>query len=90
MTYIYTGDDHILTAEKAFVCLTLFDIIKLPLSMLPLTIAQMTQARVSINRINEFLNREELDPSNVTHDSAERKLERMNAKLTFSLSISFP
>lgn len=43
VTYIYTGDDHILTAEKAFVCLTLFDIIKLPLSMLPLTIAQMTQ-----------------------------------------------
>ncbi|KAJ6634924.1 Multidrug resistance-associated protein 1, partial [Pseudolycoriella hygida] len=72
VTYIYTGDDHILTAEKAFVCLTLFDIIKLPLSMLPLTIAQITQARVSINRINEFLNREELDPSSVTHNNNEK------------------
>lgn len=43
VTYIYTGDDHVLTAEKAFVCLTLFDIIKLPLGMLPLVVAQMIQ-----------------------------------------------
>ncbi|KAG4066137.1 hypothetical protein HA402_010339 [Bradysia odoriphaga] len=71
VTYIYTGDDHVLTAEKAFVCLTLFNIIKLPLSMLPLTIAQITQARVSIRRIDEFLNRDELDPSNVSHDPSE-------------------
>lgn len=49
VTYIYTGDDHILTAEKAFVCLTLFDIIKIPLSMLPLTIAQITQVTFDIN-----------------------------------------
>lgn len=37
-TYIYTGDDHVLTAERAFVCLTLFDIIRMPLAMLPLLI----------------------------------------------------
>lgn len=43
MTYVYTGEDHNLTAEKAFVCLTLFDIIKIPLGMLPLTVAQVTQ-----------------------------------------------
>lgn len=43
VTYLYTGDDHILTAEKAFVCLTLFDIIKLPLAMLPLLIVYMLE-----------------------------------------------
>lgn len=32
------------------------------------------QARVSIRRIDEFLNRDELDPSNVTHDPSEGEL----------------
>lgn len=42
-TYVYTGDDHILTAERAFVCLTLFDIIRMPLAMLPLLIVYMVE-----------------------------------------------
>lgn len=44
-TYVYTGDDHILTAEKAFVCLTLFDIIRMPLAMLPLLIVYMIEVK---------------------------------------------
>lgn len=43
ITYVYSGDDHVLTAEKAFVCLTLFDIIKMPLAMLPLLIVYMLE-----------------------------------------------
>lgn len=43
VTYVYSGDDHYLTAEKAFVCITLFDIIKMPLAMLPLLIVYMLE-----------------------------------------------
>lgn len=44
-TYVYTGDDHVLTAEKAFVALTLFDIIRMPLAMLPLLIVYMVEVK---------------------------------------------
>lgn len=37
------SEDHVLTAEKAFVCLTLFDIIRMPLAMLPLLIVYMIE-----------------------------------------------
>lgn len=49
MTYVYTGEDHVLTAEKAFVCLTLFDIIRMPLAMLPLLIVYMVEVKFVYN-----------------------------------------
>ncbi|CAD7079877.1 unnamed protein product [Hermetia illucens] len=42
-TYIYTGDDHYLTPEKAFVSLALFDIMKYPLAVLPLLIVYIVE-----------------------------------------------
>ncbi|XP_055295954.1 multidrug resistance-associated protein 1 isoform X1 [Sitodiplosis mosellana] len=71
IAYVYSGDDHILTAERAFVCLTLFDIIRMPLAMLPLLIVYMIETSVSVNRINKFMNSEELDPQNVSHDPSD-------------------
>lgn len=44
--YVYSGDDHILSAEKAFVCLALFDIIRLPLALLPLLIVYMVEVQL--------------------------------------------
>lgn len=35
-TYVMSDPANILTVEKAFVCLTLFDIIRMPLVMFPL------------------------------------------------------
>lgn len=46
-TYIYTGDDHVLTAERAFVSLSLFSIIQMPLAMLPILIVYMTEVNSS-------------------------------------------
>lgn len=43
ITYVYSGDDHVLTPQKAFVALTLFDIIRMPLAMLPLLIVYMVE-----------------------------------------------
>jgi hypothetical protein len=52
-----------LTADKAFVALSLFNILRFPLSMLPMLISSMVQASVSVKRLRNFLKNEELDPS---------------------------
>ena len=40
LTYLNTGTDHILTAEKAFVSLTVFSMIRAPLVILPTIITK--------------------------------------------------
>ncbi|XP_049277102.1 multidrug resistance-associated protein 1 isoform X2 [Anopheles funestus] len=70
-TYVLSDDSHVLTPVKAFVCLTLFDILRMPLVLLPVLIVYVIQTSVSVKRINTFLNQEELDPDNVQHDEKE-------------------
>ncbi|XP_037043484.1 multidrug resistance-associated protein 1-like [Bradysia coprophila] len=65
--FVLIDENNILTPEIAFVSLNLFNIIRLPLVSLADLLPKLTQTRVSITRINKFLNREELDPSNVDH-----------------------
>jgi ATP-binding cassette, subfamily C (CFTR/MRP), member 1 len=38
-----TDDNNVLTPEVAFVCLTLFDIIRMPLALLPMVIVYMVE-----------------------------------------------
>lgn len=41
--YVLSSPDNILDSEKAFVALSLFNILRFPLSMLPMIIANMVQ-----------------------------------------------
>jgi len=61
--YCLTGNE--LTASKAFVALTLFNVMRTPLLAFPDTIVGCARAGVSIKRIQKFLDLEELDPDNV-------------------------
>uniref|UniRef100_A0A1Q3FWR2 ABC-type glutathione-S-conjugate transporter n=2 Tax=Culex tarsalis TaxID=7177 RepID=A0A1Q3FWR2_CULTA len=70
-TYVMVDENNVLDATTAFVSLALFNILRFPLSMLPMLISNMVQTSVSVNRINRFLNQEELDPDNVQHDEKE-------------------
>jgi len=54
-----------LTAEKAFVALSLFNILQFPIVMLPNLISGIVQASVSLKRLTTFLLNDELDPDNV-------------------------
>ncbi|XP_035389254.1 canalicular multispecific organic anion transporter 2 isoform X3 [Electrophorus electricus] len=56
--YVSVDENNVLDAEKAFVSLSLFNILRFPLNMLP-------QANVSLKRIQTFLTHDELDPGNV-------------------------
>ncbi|CAH1794809.1 unnamed protein product, partial [Owenia fusiformis] len=66
--YVLSSPENVLDAEKAFVSLSLFNILRFPLSMLPMLISNIVQASVSVKRLTNFLKNEELDPDNVQHD----------------------
>lgn len=70
-TFVLIDENHVLDSRTAFVSLTLFNILRFPLSMLPMMISNVVQASVSVKRINKFMNSEELDPDNVQHDPNE-------------------
>ncbi|XP_040570074.1 multidrug resistance-associated protein 1 [Lepeophtheirus salmonis] len=69
-TFILSSPENVLDSEKAFVCLTLFNILRFPLSMLPMIIGSMVLAGVSIKRINKFMNSEEIDEEAVEKKTA--------------------
>ncbi|XP_074870252.1 ATP-binding cassette sub-family C member 3 isoform X2 [Carettochelys insculpta] len=61
--YVHVDEHNILDAEKAFVSLTLFNILRFPLNMLPQVISNLAQTSVSLKRIQQFLSHDELDPN---------------------------
>ncbi|KAK8776949.1 hypothetical protein V5799_029711 [Amblyomma americanum] len=67
MTYVLISDQNVLDPQRAFVSLTLFHILRFPLSMLPMLISMLVQASVSVKRMNKYLGHEELDEY-VTHE----------------------
>lgn len=40
-----SSEEHVLTPTRAFVCLTLFDMIRMPLALLPLLIVYMIEVK---------------------------------------------
>ncbi|XP_030818044.1 canalicular multispecific organic anion transporter 2 [Camarhynchus parvulus] len=61
--YVSVDEKNILDAEKAFVSLSLFNILKFPLNMLPQVISNIAQTSVSLKRIQHFLSHDELNPN---------------------------
>uniref|UniRef100_A0A8C2YHW1 ATP binding cassette subfamily C member 3 n=1 Tax=Coturnix japonica TaxID=93934 RepID=A0A8C2YHW1_COTJA len=61
--YVLVDERNTLDAEKAFVSLSLFNILKFPLAMLPQLISNIAQTSVSLKRIQQFLSHDELDPN---------------------------
>ncbi|XP_071454824.1 multidrug resistance-associated protein 1 isoform X2 [Hetaerina americana] len=70
-TYVLVSEENVLDSQTAFVSLSLFNILRFPLSMLPMMISNMVQASVSVKRMNKFMNSEELDLTSVSHDNSE-------------------
>lgn len=70
-TFIFIDDKNILDSNKAFVSLTLFNILKAPLTILPSTISNIIQAYVSLNRIQNFLLLDEINRNDVSHEDIE-------------------
>ena len=54
--YVLSSEDNILDAQKAFVSLSLFNILKFPLSMLPQLIASLVQVSLTGSLLVLWLN----------------------------------
>ncbi|XP_053193733.1 multidrug resistance-associated protein 1 [Scomber japonicus] len=67
--YVLSDEENVLDAEKAFVSLALFNILRFPLNMLPMVISSMVQASVSLKRLRVFLSHEELQEDSVEHNT---------------------
>ncbi|XP_017479612.1 PREDICTED: multidrug resistance-associated protein 1-like [Rhagoletis zephyria] len=58
---LYVLSGNVLDPNKAFVSLSLFNIIRVPMGMLPMLLSMGAMCLVSIRRLNNYLNSEELD-----------------------------
>lgn len=63
--YVTVDENNILDAQKAFVSLALFNILRFPLNILPMVISSIVQASVSLKRLRVFLSHEDLDPDSI-------------------------
>ncbi|ESO91182.1 hypothetical protein LOTGIDRAFT_153611 [Lottia gigantea] len=74
--YVLTSSTGHLDAQKAFVTLSLFNILQFPINFIPETISYLSQAAASVQRIEIFLREEELSRSNVDkNDFMERAIK---------------
>ena len=64
-TYVFSDSRNILNAETTFVSLAYFNILRFPMTILPMIISTTVTAHVSLKRINNFLRSEEIDATNV-------------------------
>ena len=83
MVYVY-GLGKPLTSSKAFVTLALFNILRAPLNMLPMLIAFLVQASVSLDRISKFLDNSEIDTTAIEQNpDDEYPLKMTNCDMTW-------
>ena len=77
--------NNILTPEKVFVCISIFNLLRMPLTMLPYTIKQFIILLVSFGRITNFLNADELDSQKSLHDlnDSDVAMEMSNVTCTW-------
>ncbi|XP_072337955.1 multidrug resistance-associated protein 1 isoform X3 [Scyliorhinus torazame] len=85
--YVLVDEKNVLDAQKAFVSLALFNILRFPLNMLPMVISSLVQAGVSLKRLGTFLSHEELDLDTVDRHLVHSSLNSIIVKNgTFSWS----
>lgn len=65
-TYVLLGG--VLDSEKAFTSLSLFNILRFPITLLPMVISYVIAASVSVKRIGKYLQTADIDAENVSHD----------------------
>ncbi|XP_076451201.1 multidrug resistance-associated protein 1-like [Babylonia areolata] len=85
-TYVLKDDDARLDANKAFVTLSLFNILQFPIAFIPEMISFTAKAAVSIRRIEKFLKEGEQDPDTVLRtDNADSAVRIERGLFTWNL-----
>ncbi|XP_072281284.1 ATP-binding cassette sub-family C member 2 [Pyxicephalus adspersus] len=66
--FVVTDPKNVLNAERAFTSISLFNILRFPLAMLPMLISSMVQTNVSCARLEKYLGGDDLDNSAIHND----------------------
>uniref|UniRef100_A0A8B9BKX5 ATP binding cassette subfamily C member 2 n=1 Tax=Anser brachyrhynchus TaxID=132585 RepID=A0A8B9BKX5_9AVES len=66
--YVLVDENNVLDAQKAFTAISLFNVLRFPMAMLPLVLSSLVQTNVSTERLERYLGGEELDTSAIRHD----------------------
>uniref|UniRef100_A0A8C6AL61 Multidrug resistance-associated protein 1-like n=1 Tax=Monodon monoceros TaxID=40151 RepID=A0A8C6AL61_MONMO len=90
--YFLLDEGNILTATKVFTSMSLFNILRLPLFDLPMVISAVVQTRISLVRLEDFLNTEDFHPRSIEtkYIGGQQFLFVFNNYLTSSLNIKIP
>ncbi|XP_019521622.1 PREDICTED: multidrug resistance-associated protein 1 [Hipposideros armiger] len=94
--YVTVDKNNILDAQKAFVSLALFNILRFPLNILPMVISSIVQASVSLKRLRIFLSHEELEPDSIERrpikdvSGVQGEGEGVGVLCCFSITFSIP
>ena len=71
--------ENVLTPQKVFVSIAYFNLMRIGLMLFPFTLREVIKAYVSLNRITDFLNAEELDPTSIDfHTEVESNAIEVN------------
>ncbi|NWU95637.1 MRP2 protein, partial [Upupa epops] len=66
--YVLVDENNVLDAQKAFTAISLFNVLRFPMAMLPLVLSSLVQTNVSTARLERYLSGEDLDTSAIYHD----------------------
>ncbi|XP_064319960.1 ATP-binding cassette sub-family C member 2 isoform X2 [Phalacrocorax carbo] len=66
--YVLVDENNILDAQKAFTAISLFNVLRFPMAMLPLVLSSLVQTSVSTERLERYLGGEDLDTSAIHHN----------------------
>eukprot|EP00075_Anas_platyrhynchos_P027019 XP_027316272.1 LOW QUALITY PROTEIN: canalicular multispecific organic anion transporter 1 [Anas platyrhynchos] len=72
--YVLVDPNNVLDAQKAFTAISLFNVLRFPMSMLPLVLSSLVQTNVSTARLERYLGGEEMDTSAIHHDPFQAAL----------------
>ncbi|KAJ8688624.1 hypothetical protein QAD02_024419 [Eretmocerus hayati] len=85
--FIFIDKNNVLDSKTAFVSLSLFDILRYPMMLLPILVTEMIQVFVSTKRINKFMSSDDLNADNV-HRSPSHGYAMEIENGTFSWDLS--
>ncbi|XP_061492311.1 ATP-binding cassette sub-family C member 2 isoform X2 [Rhineura floridana] len=66
--YVMVDENNVLDAQKAFTSISLFNVLRFPLVMLPMVLSSLVQVNVSTERLERYLGSEDLNTSAIWHD----------------------
>ena len=77
--YIHSDpENHVLTVEKVFSCIAIFNVLRVPLFLFPLFFNDAIKLMVSLRRISKFLDCSELETKYIEQDQKEKSSFQYN------------